>query len=770
MSGNPVFAQDDGLSASAIQSQTETSQNNKTIVTETSTVWSPRGPLGNDNALAIGLGAGGLVLLFGMVAYRRRIKVAAPYMLAGGVVALMLANPEKLTEDFEQNPTDIVVLVDQSASNKIADRETMTTEIRERLLSQINGLPNFNIRIVNVEDNFNSSENDGTEIFNALSEIDGLNASHVGGIIIVTDGQNHDTPEVSPLGENVPVHVMLTGQDNEIDRVASLIASPTFGLVGEEQTIRFKIDDKGLEGQPPRSVRVEIFGENQPVKIVDAVVGETVETTIVVPNSGPNIFTVSAESLDGELTDENNRIIVKVDGIREDLNVLMISGAINNGVSDLRSFYKSDPDSNLIHFMSMRIQRDFDSTPREELALTPVPLHEVFSKSLGKFDLIVLDHFEDFNIIPKKYLDGMAGYVENGGSLLVVAGPEFERQRSLYNTPLGRILPAVPQRTTTELQQNSAVPTERFVPQVTDLGDKHPVVRGLNGAGSGEISPSWGNWVNHIESDVLSGHTLMDTPSGSPLLILDEVEDGRVAVLLSDSFPFWDGPSSQLLQRTSHWLMRTPELEPEALRVTKTNDGALIIQRQTLSDEPPAAATIHGPNGKTDTVEFTNQRLPGLWEAEYSYGDDGVYRVTQDEMASFINVGLDQTIELANVITTKEILQPIATQTGGAIMNAVDQEGNIWIPDLRQLETNDTVKQVSGEDWIGLIDRDAKTAMGYERTPRIPGWAGGLFIVGCLLWGWSRDNDHTKIKNLLGKKNRDNAEKPPAQDNSPKPE
>ncbi len=618
-------------------------------VTDTSITFNPGAPFNTSTGALIGGGLGGLALLFALYAYRRKLKVAAPYAVAGGLMALMIANPEILKENYDQLPSEIVVMVDETASNSITDRATIREQVKRQLQEQFGKIPNINVRFVPVDGTLDGA-NGGSKIFEALGKVDNLNPDHLGGIIVLTDGQIHDVPDLSPFGNDVPIHTLIIGQPDEKDRVAELIASPRFGLVGEKHTIRFKVDDKGTGAQSGEPISVRISGGAEGAHTIKAVPGEVIETQITIANPGSNIITVEAEALDGEITDVNNRIVVKIDGVREDLNVLMISGKINGSVRELRDFYQSDPDSNVIHFMSMRLSEDFDDTPRKELALTRVPLHEVFGQALEKFDLIVFDHYEDFNTLPARYLKGIADYVEKGGSLLVVAGPEYAGSRSLHTTPIGSILPVRP---------NGRVTEEIFKPSATDLGGRHPVIRGLNGLGDG-AEPTWGPWTRAVSGEVTSGRTLLQTPDGKPLLVVDNKGEGRVAMLMSDSFPLWGagfeggGPDAQLLRRTSHWLMKSPELEEEALFLSATGNSELIIRRQTMSEEKPAAIEIRRPDGQTETVEFTEQVSPGVWQITYPYDKEGIYSVTQGSGENIftrnISVGLNQTKELADVI------------------------------------------------------------------------------------------------------------------------
>ena len=57
---------------------------------------------------------------------------------------------------------------------------------------------------------------------------------------------------------------------------------------------------------------------------------------------------------------------------------------------------------------------------------------------------MIFDRYSRRGLLPLAYLDNVAQYVEEGGALLEVAGPEFAHPLSLYRTPLARVLPGRP--------------------------------------------------------------------------------------------------------------------------------------------------------------------------------------------------------------------------------------------------------------------------------------------------------------------------------------
>ena len=153
--------------------------------------------------------------------------------------------------------------------------------------------------------------------------------------------------------------------------------------------------------------------------------------------------------------------------------------------------------------------------------------------------------------------------MRDGGAVLVAAGPDYASPTSIWRTPLDAVLPAEPTGDVTD---------HGFRPALTELGKRHPVTRDLEGSDSNP--PHWSQWFRIVDTRNTTGTAVMQGPDHKPLLVLSHEGEGRVALLLSDQLWLWargfegGGPHLDLLRRLSHWLMKEPDLEEEALRLT----------------------------------------------------------------------------------------------------------------------------------------------------------------------------------------------------------
>lgn len=711
--------------------------NNHEIVTTWSPAIDPINPLGSraplDTNVLIGLIAGLGILSAAAGAYGARKGVKGSWLRAGagGVIALALLNPEILREDREKLPTVVLKVVDRSASNQLDGRDKTTQAASDALDKTLSALPGVEVRTIDVTGtNKDGVALDGTNPFTAVGNITDLPRDQLGAVILLTDGQVHDIPGAADaLGKGVPLHVLVTGRENEVDRRIVVDSAPRFGLVNKKQDITFHVEDQGAKGESP-PVRVTVSSEGKVLSTQQVTPGQPVKMTVDIPHAGPNIIEFKTEPLNGELTPVNNQTVTTIEGVREQLNVMLITGKPNPDTRLFREMIRSDPDDNLIHFMIQRLPTQLDNTPDSEMALAPFPFDEVFEDKLGKFNLIIFDNFDDQGIVLADYLENITKFVKNGGAVLVVAGDEFTGPNSLKNTPLNAILP---------VQPGAQAIKGDFTPQISELGRRHPVTRDLDE--SGDKQPHWGPWSLLTETGQINGQVVMEGPNKKPLLILGKEGKGRVAVLASNSLHLWKngyqgngeyagGPYPKLIQQVSRWLMKDPSLEEEALRMSQ-QDGKLVIERQTI-EEKTTPITLHTPSGQTLTVN-PDSAGPGLWRAIVPVNELGLYSAEQGgkhPVSSFINIGPTNPKEFVNTVSSTEIVRSFVTGTGGNVSRAGDAPATLKLPRVEQLDNEQAARGMSGQDWLGVHMRDASNLKDTNRTPIIPPWLALVMAVG----------------------------------------
>ena len=671
-----------------------------------------------------GFGAVLLALLF----WRSR-RGAVLRLLSYALLLLAIANPHLKQEDREPLNDILAVVVDDSQSQAIASRTGRTEEIRKDLEDKLKTFPNLDVRWVHSASTSADSERDGTMLFTDLGQaLADVPPDRLAGVIMITEGEVHDVPaSAAGLGFDAPVHALLTGKPGEFDRRLQVLSAPRFGIVGSAQPVEVKITETtpGNAG----SVKLTITHQGQPPTTRSVRIGEKVEILVNIDHAGPNIVEIEAETAPGELTTVNNRAVLTVEGVRENLRVLLVSGEPHAGERTWRNMLKSDASVDLVHFTILRPPEKQDGTPINQLSLIAFPTRELFQEKLDQFDLIIFDRYQRRGVLPLLYLENVARYVEKGGAVLVSAGDDYASPLSLYRSPLGQILPAVP---------TGRVVEEPFKPKLTELGEKHPVTNDLPGASGAE--PSWGRWFRVVEVDPRDAEVLMKGAQDKPLLVIGQRGEGRVALLLSDHAWLWargyegGGPYTDLLRRLAHWLMKEPDLEEETLKATSRGQ-TLNIERRSIKDEIEPV-TVTAPSGKEETVSLDKGER-GAWRKAMSVSEQGVYRVASGKLASVVTVGNANARELAAVTATDKVLSPLLDQTGG---------GSFWLgrndaeaaplPRLVMLRGGHVMH---GDDWLGLHKREAYHVKGVRLFPLFTGFLALGLLLGMLAATWFRE-------------------------------
>jgi hypothetical protein len=656
-----------------------------------------------------------------------RSRGAAIRVAALALILLALANPSFTREEREPLSSVAAVIVDKSPSQGFGERTRETAQAQEALVNSLKQIKGLEVRVV--EAGQADGETDGTKLFGALSSVlSDVPTDRVAGAFLITDGRVHDIPaNAAALGFTAPVHALITGRKDERDRRIAISAAPRFGIVGQTQTITYRLDDQGVSGE---RAKVVVRRDGEVINERTLLSGQTANIDIDIKHAGPNIVEIEASALENELTLVNNRAVVAIDGVRDKLRVLLVSGEPHAGERTWRNLLKSDASVDLIHFTILRPPEKQDGTPINELSLIAFPTRELFTPRpqgrLDDFNLIIFDRYARQGVLPIAYFDNIARYVRAGGAVLVSAGPDYASTTSIWRTPLDSVLPAEP----------AGVTEKPFYTHLSDAGKRHPVTRGLEGSAS--EPPHWARFFRTVETRNATSPPVMTGADGKPLLLLSRYGEGRVALLLSDHIWLWargyegGGPHLDLLRRMSHWLMKQPDLDEEALRL-QTQGKDLAVLRQTMSDSV-TPVTVTSPSGKTRELTLSASE-PGLWRSTTPADELGLWQATDGTLKALINVGPINPKEFSEVTSTTELLKPLAQATGGDARRFVDGSG-IDLPRIVPVRASSIFR---GEGWMGVKMRDASVVRGVGVLPIFAGLIGLLLLLGAFAATWLRE-------------------------------
>jgi len=643
--------------------------------------------------------------------------------LAALAVLAALANPSLQSEDRDPLSDIVVAVVDRSASQRIADRPAQTDAALASLAAEVAQLANTDLRVVEMGD---APDNAGSLGMAALAgALADVPRARLAGVVFLSDGQLHDVAAAPDLP--APLHLLLSGRPDDWDRRLIVTNAPAYAILGEPVTLTLRLEDQGavpdgIGGQ----ARLQYSVDGADPREVTVPVGRDLEVPVVLPHGGMNVIQFTVAAAEGELTDRNNAAVVRINGVRDRLRVLLVSGEPHAGERTWRNLLKSDSSVDLVHFTILRPPEKQDGVPVTELSLIAFPTRELFLEKIDEFDLIIFDRYKRRGILPGIYLDNIRQYVEGGGAVLVAAGPDYAAAASLYRSALAAVLPGEP---------TAQVLETGYRPAITDLGRKHPVTAGLDEgyrADGADDGPDWGRWFRLVDvTPAPTAEVVMAGVDGRPLLLLDRVGDGRVALLASDHAWLWNrgfeggGPQLELLRRLAHWMMKEPELEEEALIAAAEGDR-LTITRRTLGDGVDGF-TVTAPDGSETTVAPT-EVAPGRFEAVLEGLDVGLYRIADGDRVTVAALGPSAPREFEQTIASGDAMADPVAATGGGVRAM--SGGTVDVRTVRE------GRPAAGRGWIGITPRGAYETASVTVMPLLPGWAWLLLAAGLTVGAW----------------------------------
>jgi hypothetical protein len=641
--------------------------------------------------------------------------------LAAAVLLAALAGPG-LQSEVRQPLSDIVLLVeDRSASQTLTGREGQTDAAVAQIEAALMALPDTEVRRVRVGD---GADNTGTLAAAALAEaLAAEPRDRVAGAILITDGQVHDVAQMPALP--APLQVLLTGRAADWDRRLLVQTAPAFGIIGEPVMLRLRIEDVGaVPASAPPQATLSIAIEGGVAEAYLVPVGVDLELPLTLEHGGQNVVQLDLAETPGELTTRNNAAVVQVNGVRDRLRVLLVSGEPHAGERTWRNLLKSDSAVDLVHFTILRPPEKQDGVPVEELSLIAFPTQELFVEKIDEFDLIIFDRYRVRGILPAAYFGNIRDYVERGGAVLVAAGPEFATAESLAYTDLGDILPGFPAGRVLE---------GAFQPRPTALGARHPVTAALPGGPVGETDPTWGRWLRQVALTSVRGQVVLQGAGDAPLLVLNRVGEGRVALLASDQAWLWDrgyeggGPQAELLRRIAHWAMQEPDLEEESLSgEVEPGALALTVVRRSMA-EAVGAVTVTAPDGAAVTLDLA-ETAPGRFTARWQAPAPGLYRLRSGEAERVVALGPAAPREYEAPVASEAPLAAAVAASGGA--STALETG---VPEVRQVRAG---RPTAGRGWVGITPRGATATLDIRLRPLLPAWLWLLLAASLSVAAW----------------------------------
>ncbi len=638
--------------------------------------------------------------------------------LAGLILLASLLNPQANHKDTRTLKDIALILVDQSSSQTLTDRQTQIEKATAYLKKETDLYPDLDVRTLVIRPD-GREDTLGTRVVSQLKQaLSTIDPKRYAGAVLISDGQIHDVKEFDAIPG--PLHLLLSGSKKDIDRRIEVVDAPRYGLVGEPLKIRVRVHENGA---PAKNIPVRLIRPDGSRLIFPSSEKEVQEITFTPEHAGPSVLIVETNLLDGEINTSNNKTALNINGVRDRLQVLLVSGMPHQGQRTWRNILRSDPSVDLVHFTILRPSEKEDFTPLNELSLIAFPVRELFEDKLNDFDLIIFDRYYKHNVLSEHYFENITEYVRKGGAILVSAGPDFTGPRSLSKTRLNSVLPV---RSTGTILENEPYRLKR-----SDIGKRHPITARL-----GNEENSWGRWFRLIETAGHDGKAILERDKNNPVLIVNRVKEGRMAMLLSDQIWLWargfdgGGPHGILVRNLVHWLMKEPDLEEEKLSLHPLSDGKLEIRRQTLSAKENNVS-LKRPDGSLETITLSRKEN-GLLSFTTEAKEPGIYRAEAGKHNAVITIGRLNPKEFEDPRASSVPLSGMIAQIGGSTH---------WIEDgLPRIKRTSSKAKTAGSGWINLAKNRAEAVVGVKSVSLLPGWLVFLAVVGLIAMGWWRES------------------------------
>ena len=550
-------------------------------------------------------------------------------------------------------------------------------------------------------------------------------------VVVLSDGRL-DRPGETGAGEaaraalgalQVPIHTVSLADTAPRDASIRRVLAAGAAVAHQPFSLRIEIGcDGGLSCGDVPVVARELREKGEPTELASGtahvVAGRaTVELPMTIERAGARILEISIQAPEGDVIPENDRRYITLDVIRDRVRVLHVAGRPTYDVRALRMWLKSDASVDVVAFFILRTPADHVEAASDELALIPFPVDELFNEHLPSFDAVVL---QDFNAEPyglTKHLPSLARYVEKGGGLIMVGGPDAFGPGHYGGTRLADVLPVEISADRREQGTDLA----GFTPRFTDAGRVAPVLAPLRALIGDDLPEMPGvDIVGDARPDatVLLEHPTRRTASGAPMpvLALGEHGSGRTMALTVDgshrllfsSFAasaagrahgaFWDAMLG--------WLMRDPRFEPAVIDV---RGGCIAGEDTTLTLRPlpgpsgeatvkivrlgsaELVATLKTPvDGSGAAIDLQAGKLPaGGYSAVVEIGK-GTTKGPTTRRDFACESGGD---EWADSRPDEDRLRAIAAATGGVFVRAGDA-GKLPLPEATQVATERQVAAV----------------------------------------------------------------------------
>ena len=484
----------------------------------------------------------------------------------------------------------------------------------------------------------------------------------------------------------IPIHTVVIGdttrkRDLQIRRVTTNEIS----YVEDILPIRVSLisDDFGGERVSVSLIEDGVQLQSVPVELSPGATETQVELEHTPTSAGLHRYTVRVTQLPGEATIRNNSYSFAVRVLENKKRILLLAAAPEPDVSALEQLLSLDKNLQVESYVQKNQGVFYNNRPLD---------------SLDVYDAFILMGYPGLAASPDVARQ-IAGAIEEGVPALFILSRQTNLQ--LYRDVFAPVLPAQPRALRTNFVESLFTPTAE--------GLQHPIFQ------LQEFSPDVWNlfpplifndnrWQANPDARILATHTIRGIPLDDPMLVVQNRNNVRTAVLLGAGTWRWKnlpedlaaaGPVwVNLFSNTVQWITTREDDRP--VRVEPIDDlfsGNTPIQFSgQVYDEslnPVDGASIEVNVIASDSIQYPYSMDPvgnGQYVLDIGALPEGTYQYTSTATKNGAILGEDE----GNFAVGSLTVEFNETQADGLLMRTISQRSggeSFTIPNLAQLPT-----------------------------------------------------------------------------------
>lgn len=634
------------------------------------------------------------------------------------LICFLLTGPTLVISGWVPLQNRLAVMLDTSKSMSIKEEDTARFDKTQKLIKD-GFLKKLENKTGIYPDVFSFAENvqpvSASELENFKLKADGNQTaigsgiknvvSHLGennllGIIMVTDGINTigENPQTLLSNMRTPIYFVAPGHGGDVtDYALFLPKPPAFGYLNSGLRVRGEVSARiSNKTDEKESIEIKVTKDGVPFESIPVqVMGNGVKVPfgfdIPCNEEGSFRFDVEIPTVDGELTEENNKTSFLLKVVRERLNVLALSGLPNWDMKFMTNALSGDPNASLTHWARITDDRWICSKDFKVLNGSKEP---DYAEALKNADILVL------NGIQYKYLKPFESEIirrlESGSmGLLVLATWQSLTQLGYKGTELAKVLPVTVGNerwlgTPGNMLISASESSYSFLRLADDPIENSEIMSTL---------PKF-DGIYEFEAvkqlaEILVSSTVTGKKSKVPFMIKSRVGLGNVIMI--NGGPLWPigfrlvndekgfGVYSGMIINMMKWLINRREDAQVSIELANSRGyvGTSTIVKVWISDSKQklmanarVTLSITGEKGESYDLTCVETSETGCYEAAFIPANKGLYVIEAKGSYQGKDIGSSKvefvvetpTAEFDDPVIKVEAMENIAKETGGCLV------------------------------------------------------------------------------------------------------